>query len=120
MGFIICITAASVQFAADKQMMKFRLNSRNDGKCIETGLWKYSRHPNYLGEVSLWWGIWLMQMGTAPQYWFTVTGPLLITLLFVFISIPMMEKHVSKKRPEYQEYKKRVPMLLPITTNKDK
>jgi len=112
-GFIICIAAASVQFASDRQLALFRNNDDNAGKHINEGLWKYSRHPNYLGEVSLWWGIWLMQMGSAPQYWVTVIGPVLMTLLFVFISIPMMEKHVIKKRPDYVDYKKSVPMLVP-------
>ena len=112
-GFIICIAAAAVQFASDHQLTRFRNNDNNAGKNINEGLWKYSRHPNYLGEVSLWWGIWLMQMGSAPQYWMTVIGPVLMTLLFVFISIPMMEKHVIMKRPAYADYKKRVSMLIP-------
>jgi len=112
-GFIICILAALVQYISDRQMAAFRSNSENSGKCMDTGLWKYSRHPNYLGEVSLWWGLWLMQMGAAPQFWMTVIGPIFMTLLFVFISIPMMEKHVMKKRPAYSTYKKAVPMLLP-------
>ena len=114
-GFIICLVAASIQFVSDRQLALFRNKEGNKGKCISEGLWKYSRHPNYFGEVSLWWGIWLMQMGSAPQYWMTVIGPVLMTLLFVFISIPMMEKHVIKNRPAYLEYKKSVPMLIPGT-----
>lgn len=119
-GFLICIAATAVQFISDRQMMKFRSDINNDGKCIENGLWKYTRHPNYLGEVSLWWGIWIMQIGASPSIWVTIIGPVFITLLFVFISIPMMEKHVSSKRPEYLDYKKRVPMLIPISLNKNK
>lgn len=113
MGFAICLSAASVQFISDRQLAFFRKDESNLGKCINEGLWKYSRHPNYLGEVSLWWGIWFMQMGSAPRYWYTVIGPFLMTLLFVFISIPMMEKYVISKRPAYEDYKKSVAMLIP-------
>lgn len=113
-GFIICWAASTFQLIADKQMHDFRKISENSEECINTGLWKYSRHPNYLGEIMFWWGIWIMMMGTVPQYWYTAAGPLAITILFVFISIPMMEKHVLLKRPSYAAYKKSVPMLLPF------
>ncbi len=112
-GFTLCITATVLQFFADSQMSVFRKNNENNDKCINTGLWKYSRHPNYLGEITLWWGIWIMQMGVAPGYWVTVAGPVAMTLLFVFISVPMMEKHIIHKRPSYEDYKKEVPMLIP-------
>lgn len=112
-GFVLCLAATTLQFFADTQMSRFRKNDENCDKCINTGLWKYSRHPNYLGEITLWWGIWLMQMGVAPRYWVTVAGPVAMTLLFVFISVPMMEKYILNKRPSYSEYKKEVPMLIP-------
>jgi len=112
-GFLVCLMAAILQFVSDRQMAIFRSNENNRGNCINTGLWKYSRHPNYLGEVSLWWGIWIILMGSAPGYWITVIGPVAMTILFVFISIPMMEKYVLQKRPTYVEYKKTVPMLIP-------
>lgn len=119
-GFIICISAAVIQFISDKQMALFRTDENNSGKCINTGLWKYSRHPNYLGEISLWWGIWIMQMGSAPKSWLTIVGPIAMTALFIFISIPMMEKYVLAKRPSYAEYKKRVSMLIPLKIKQQK
>lgn len=113
LGFLVCVGSAMLQFFADRQMYEFRSDEKNKGKCIDCGLWKYSRHPNYLGEVSMWWGIWIMQMGAAPDLWYTVAGPVMMTALFVFISIPMMENHVKGKRPGYEDYEKQVPMLLP-------
>ncbi|MFO7612932.1 MAG: DUF1295 domain-containing protein [Clostridia bacterium] len=113
LGFLICLLAAAVQYFADRQMAEFRKKNPDNEKCIRTGLWKYSRHPNYLGEVSFWWGIWLMQAGGAPGHLTAIAGPILISLLFVFISIPMMERHVMEKRPEYAEYKKDVAALIP-------
>jgi steroid 5-alpha reductase family enzyme len=80
---------------------------------IDMGLWRHSRHPNYFGEVLFWWGLWIMQMGINPQKWITVAGPVIMVFLFVFISIPMMEKHVIESKPDYLLYKKRVSMLIP-------
>lgn len=110
-GFLLSILCACIQFASDNQMTRFRKASPE--ACIEAGLWRISRHPNYLGEVLFWWGIYIMQLGALPQFWYTAIGPAAITLLFVFISIPMMERHVSETRPSYTDYKKRVPMLVP-------
>jgi len=110
-GFAVCIAAVTVQAVSDRQMDIFRRDPSNKGKCIDRGLWKYSRHPNYLGEISFWWGIWLMQVCIDPSAWYTVTGPALMTMLFAFVSIPMMEKHILETRPGYRKYQKKVPML---------
>lgn len=117
LGFLICLGSAMLQFFADKQMYEFRSEDKNKDRCIDCGLWKYSRHPNYLGEVGMWWGIWVMQMGAVPETWYTVAGPVFMTALFVFISIPMMESHVKQNRLGYVEYEKQVPMLLPGIRN---
>jgi len=110
-GFAVCIACAVIQFISDNQMTRFK--KLEPGACIDGGLWRVSRHPNYFGEVFFWWGIFVMQLGALPGFWYTVIGPAAITLLFVLVSIPMMEKHVSATRPSYEEYKKRVPMLIP-------
>lgn len=109
--FAVCITAVLVESISDRQMNLFKKDRSNKNKYINRGLWHYSRHPNYLGEISFWWGIWLMQMGVSPQIWATVAGPVLITLLFIFISIPMMEKHILTSVPDYSRYQKRVSVL---------
>ena len=113
-GFAVCMGAALLQAVADRQMEAFKKSGADQDDHICTGLWSLSRHPNYLGEVSFWWGIWLIQMGVTPV-WFTTIGPVAITLLFVFVSIPMMERHVEENRPGYATYKKHVPMLVPFT-----
>ena len=109
-GFIICILSVVIAAISDIQLDNFRKKSKNH---IDRGIWRYSRHPNYFGEVSFWWGIWLMQFGVAPNIWVTVIGPVLMTILFVFVSIPMMEKHIILSKPSYKDYKKRVSMLIP-------
>ncbi len=109
-GFLVCISSASIQLISDRQMISHRKN--NPSGNIDSGLWAYSRHPNYFGEVMFWWGIFIMTLGiSAPLL--SISGAVLITLLFIFISIPMMERHVEAKIPEYSEYKKEVSMLVP-------
>lgn len=111
LGVIISLSAVAIQFISDKQMRDFRTNDDNRGKNIDLGLWKYSRHPNYFGEVMMWWGVWIIQMGTS-QSLLTIIGPLIMTALFIFISIPMMEKHILIKNPNYIAYQKEVSPLI--------
>ncbi len=112
-GFIFCIAAVVLQAISDRQMDDFKKRTKDKSKYIEVGLWKFSRHPNYFGEVLFWWGIWVMQMGVVPGAWLTVIGPVAMTFLFVFISVPMMETHVILSKPGYAAYRKRVSMLVP-------
>ncbi len=111
-GFLVCLGSTLIQFIADRQMDTFK-KSASKQHYIDQGLWRYSRHPNYLGEVAFWWGIWLMQLGILFGFWITVIGPLVMTLLFIFISIPLMEKHILALKPDYAQYQNRVPMILP-------
>ena len=92
-------------------MHKFR--KENIGGFIRVGLWKYSRHPNYLGEILVWWGVAICSVILIPSKWYLITGAIANTLLFLFISIPMAEKRQSRK-PGYYEYKKQTRILLPI------
>ncbi len=112
-GLFLCIGAATIQLIADRQMDTFKSRSPAKEVNIDEGLWRYSRHPNYLGEIIFWWGLWIMQVGVNHTIWYTVAAPLLITLLFIFISIPMMERHILASRPSYVEYRQAVPPLLP-------
>ena len=113
-GLAVALSAAVLQLISDAQMLRFRRDSSNRGKAIQSGLWRYSRHPNYFGEVSFWWGVWIMQAGVLPGMWWTVFAPLIMTSLFVFISIPMMEKKLLETKEGYGEYKKATSMLIPL------
>jgi steroid 5-alpha reductase family enzyme len=97
---------------SDAQMRRFRSAPNNRGKNMQSGLWAYSRHPNYLGEVTLWWGVWVIQISVLPALWWTVCAPILMTMLFVFISIPMMEKKLLASKEGYAAYQKSTSMLL--------
>lgn len=119
LGFVMIIGATFIQFVADKQMRTFRLKNDKTKKCINEGLWKYSRHPNYFGEVLMWWGVWMMYLGASGRVDLVVISPILMTALFLFISIPMMEKKIILSRPEYLEYKRRVSALVPFFVKPD-
>ncbi len=111
-GLLISLSAAVIQFIADKQMYDFRMNPNKDKKVIDSGLWKYSRHPNYLGELMFWSGIYLMYFSDKKVIDFHLIYPISMIMLFLFISIPLMEKKLAN-RDGYAEYRKTVSMLLP-------
>ena len=117
-GALICIIAALLQIVSDGQMRRFRLDPANKGANMESGLWRLSRHPNYLGEVSFWWGVYIIMLGQRPDMWWAVYAPVLMTLLFIFISIPMMEKRLLLTRSGYTLYQKQTSMLLLLPTKK--
>lgn len=113
-GGAVILFAALYQTIADRQMREFRRNNKGTGKCIDEGLWRHSRHPNYLGEILIWLGVGVSSFGYKPypSLIFPLAGVFMMSLLFNFVSIPLMEKHILSNRPEYAEYKKRVPNAL--------
>ncbi len=110
---LVTLGAIGLAFVADEQMRSFRHDRANRGHCMRTGLWARSRHPNYLGEVITWWGLWLFALAAGPGWWWTGLGAAAITLMFVLVSVPMMEKRALATRSGYAEYRAGTPMLLP-------
>ena len=108
-GFIVCLSSATIQLIADKQIHDFR--AANPGKYCNVGLWKHGRHPNYFGEIQFWWGIWIMYAGLNGFDWF-ILGPIAMTALFMGISIPLMEKRQLANKPGYAEYRKQTRILI--------
>lgn len=115
------IAAAVTAFAiwleatADAQLHAFRASKPSPDAMMEQGLWAHSRHPNYLGEMLFWWGLFLFAVAGAGAraLWPDVTGGLWVTMLFHAASIPMIEKRSIERRPQYRELMQRVPMLVP-------
>ena len=110
-GLIISLVAATIQLISDIQVHKFRKNNPRN-KYIDEGLWKYSRHPNYFGEVLMWWGVYLFMLFSDFSRWYLIIGAILNTLLFIFISIPMQEKRLLTYKDNYNEYQRSTSMLL--------
>jgi len=111
---VVTVAAIVVETLADNQMRAFTRNPANRGRTIDEGLWSRSRHPNYLGEIGMWCGMFLFGLAADPTWWWTVVGPVVMVLLFETASIPMMEDRSLQRRPEYADYQRRVPRLLPI------
>ena len=109
----LCLSflAVILQGTADMQMHTFRRN--RTGTFIRSGLWKYSRHPNYLGEILMWWGIALSVVCAVPEAWYLAAGAAANTILFFAVSIPLADGRQSGKEG-FEEYKKQTRMLLPI------
>jgi len=101
----------------DHQLSVFLKNPANRGRVMQSGLWKFSRHPNYFGEIIQWWGMWLMAV-SVPGGWLTIIGPLTITFLITKVSgVPMLEKK-QMQNPEFREYAQRTPSLIPAFLKK--
>ena len=97
---------------ADHQLARFKQSPANAGRIMTSGLWRYSRHPNYFGEMVQWWGLWLMAL-SVPLGWLTVFGPLTVTfLLFKVSGVPMLEA-VQRQNSEYREYARKTPTMFP-------
>ena len=109
--FFVSIGAAVLQLVSDTQMHRYR--KKRTTPFIRTGLWKYSRHPNYLGEIAMWWGIGLSAYLVMPGRFFLLAGALVNTLMFLFVSIPMADNRQSEK-PGFSEYKEATHMLIPL------
>lgn len=118
-AIMVTITAIMFETIGDRQMHEF-INTKKPGENIDVGLWRYTRHPNYFGEVLFWWGLWLFGIASDLTFWWTIIGPLAITLLFICISIPMMEKRNVDRRPGYKNYQEKVSMLIPWKKKKGK
>jgi steroid 5-alpha reductase family enzyme len=113
-GIWVTLFAIWLAYEADAQMRTFRSNPLNKGRIMNLGLWKHSRHPNYLGEILTWWGVWLITIGIDHSLWWTGIGALSINIMFHFVSIPMMDRRSTSRRPEFAEHITRTNALLPI------
>jgi steroid 5-alpha reductase family enzyme len=111
LGGIVILTGTILEFIADREMKRYKADPRR-GPYIYSGLWKYSRHPNYLGEILVWTGLFIA--GLQNFHSLSLPGALLIIVLFITTSIPMMEKHLLARTPLYRDYQRDVPMLLPL------
>jgi steroid 5-alpha reductase family enzyme len=112
MGTAVWFLGFMFEYIGDRQLMRFKQNPANKCKLMMSGLWAYTRHPNYFGEVLGWWGIWLVAL-PSPNGLVSVIGPLTITILILFVSgIPLLEKRMAS-HPDFEGYKKRVPVFFP-------
>lgn len=113
-GMIISLIGIILQFFSDIQMHTFRKEVDDKTIIIRTGLWKNSRHPNYLGEILMWFGVAIMNFAIDPSSWYMILGAIVNLLMFLFISVPLAEGKLVKYKSNFKEYKEETRMFLPF------
>jgi len=117
LGFLVWLSGLTIETIADRQKFRFYNDSVHRGEWISHGVWKYSRHPNYFGEILCWVGVYLFTFSFSINSLIGLASPLFIAFLIIFVSgIPKLEQGADKKwgqRVEYQDYKKHTSVLVP-------
>jgi steroid 5-alpha reductase family enzyme len=116
----VAVFAIGLAFEAigDAQLTRFRRDPSTKGQVMDRGLWRYTRHPNYFGDATVWWGLWLVAVGSGAAWW-TFVGPLLMSYLIVRVSgVKMLEADMAERRPAYREYMERTSAFFPLPPRK--
>ena len=113
LGALLATFGIVFETIADWQMARFKAESRQRGKVMDRGLWRYSRHPNYFGECCVWWGLFLIALAGGGGAW-SVISPLLMTVLLLKVSgVTLLEADISERRPAYRDYITRTNAFVP-------
>jgi steroid 5-alpha reductase family enzyme len=118
-GLLIWLIGFGIEVLADSQKSRFKADPDNEGKFIQSGLWSWSRHPNYFGEIVLWVGVMIIALPVLEGWqWVSLISPIFITILLTRISgVPLLEKRADNKwggQPEYEDYKANTSVLVPL------
>jgi steroid 5-alpha reductase family enzyme len=112
LGALLFLAGFLCEALADAQLEAFKKDPSSAGRVLDTGLWRYSRHPNYFGNALLWWGLSLFGVATGP--WWLLCAPALMTFLLLRVSgVTLLEKDIGERRPEYSEYIRRTSSFIP-------
>jgi steroid 5-alpha reductase family enzyme len=112
-GLVIFAVGFGFEVVGDYQLARFKNNPVNRGKVLDSGLWRYTRHPNYFGDATLWWGVYVVAVAT-PGGWLTLLSPLLMTLLLMRVSgVTLLEDSLKASKPGYREYIARTSAFFP-------
>ncbi len=113
-GAALAVIGITFESIGDAQLDSFRADPANKGKVLDTGLWRYTRHPNYFGDACTWWGIWMVSIAAGAPWW-TTLGPLFLTFTLTrWSGAPMLEHGLRKSRPEYAAYVERTSGFIPM------
>jgi steroid 5-alpha reductase family enzyme len=114
----VTLAAILIEWLADRQLRRFLRERKDKAEILDKGLWAASRHPNYFGEVLFWWGIFLFGLAAAPDEWWTGVGALSILALFLFVSVPWMDRRMLAGHPEYRRRLETTSGLIPWVRKK--
>jgi len=113
LGLLLFAVGFGFEVVGDSQLARFRAESDSRGKVLESGLWRYTRHPNYFGDATMWWGMYALAAST-PGGWLTVLSPSLMTLLLMRVSgVTLLEDGLKASKPGYRAYMARTPAFFP-------
>ncbi len=112
-GVLLWVIGFMFEAVGDWQLLRFKADPANKGQVFDRGLWRYTRHPNYFGDATLWWGFYMLAL--AAGAWWTIFSPLLMTFLLVRVSgVAMLEKDLQDTRPAYRDYIRRTSAFIPL------
>jgi steroid 5-alpha reductase family enzyme len=112
LGLALWLAGMFFEVVGDWQLARFRRDRKTADAVLDTGLWRYTRHPNYFGEALLWWGIYLLALSAGA--WWAFIGPLLLTFLLLRVSgVALLEKDIGERRPAYRDYVRRTNAFFP-------
>lgn len=113
LGALLWLTGFLFEAVGDAQLRRFKADPANRGRVLRSGLWRYTRHPNYFGDATLWWGLWCFA-AAVPGGAVTAFGPVLMTFLLVRVSgVRLLEEDLGKRKPEYREYVEETNAFVP-------
>ncbi len=119
LGVGVWLVGFVFEAGGDWQLQRFKADPENKGKLLTTGLWRYTRHPNYFGDAAQWWGFWLFAVA-APWGALTVVSPIVMTFLLLKVSgVALLEKGLSKSKPGYEDYVARTSAFIPWPPKSD-
>ena len=118
-GVALAVVGIGFESLGDWQLVQFKAKAENQGRVLDTGLWRYTRHPNYFGDACVWWGLWLIAAETGWLGLVSVVGPILITVLLTrWSGVPTVEGRMRRKRPDYEAYVARTSSFIPLPPRK--
>ena len=118
-GAVLAVIGIGFESIGDWQLMRFKADAANQGKVMDTGLWRYTRHPNYFGDACVWWGLWLIAADTGLVGAATLPAPVLITFLLTkWSGVPTTEGRMRRRKPGYEDYVARTSGFIPMPPRK--
>ena len=119
LGAGVWLVGLVFESVGDWQLARFKADPANKGKVMDRGLWRYTRHPNYFGDFMVWWGLFLIALATGVAWW-TVIGPIVMSILLIRVSgKAMLEKTIGKRRPAYEDYIRRTSGFFPMPPRRE-
>ncbi len=117
-GAALWLTGFAFEMIGDEQLRRFKAGPATDGKVMDRGLWRFTRHPNYFGDATMWWGLGIIAVATGA--WWSLIGPLVMTVLLLRVSgVPLLERRMVRTRAGYEDYVRRTSAFVPLPSKRD-